>query len=466
MDYTQQRNWRRSVRTFNFRGQDSENIRYYGYKMTAEIAVHNKSAVALAADSAVTISGGNVFKINNGAEKLFALSKHHPVGIMVYGTASLCGVPWEMIIKHFRKTLGEQSFDTVQEYATNFWNFLCSSNNIIPNDLKDNHLISILKNNVFSGMLNYTEENDIRNFISMHGRQPNAEETYTIIEESCNIFVNNSDGSDFFSEFTEDDFHSAVEFSIPVAIEVIDEKLKKTDISEIPTSLVVAVAKVFASVICKKSNFGSNTGVVFAGYGNQEFFPAILAFDVLGFFMNKLRMSPNMSKSTSGGDSGVIPYAQEDEVASFLQGTNEQVQQHNNQACAVALQVTIDQIKELTSDLGLNEHQIEDFGAKVTDIASQSFGLYKQATTDFIAENYISSVVEMIEFLPKQDLGYMAESLVNLTAFKRRVSNNSETVGGPIDVAIISKGDGFIWVKRKHYFDKDLNHHFFNQNLR
>ncbi|WP_230079588.1 hypothetical protein [Serratia marcescens] len=52
--------------------------------MTAEIAVFNKSAVALAADSAVTISGGDgVSKIYNGADKLFALSRHHPVGIMV-----------------------------------------------------------------------------------------------------------------------------------------------------------------------------------------------------------------------------------------------------------------------------------------------------------------------------------------------------------------------------------------------
>jgi len=38
----------------------------------------------------------------------------------------------------------------------------------------------------------------------------------------------------------------------------------------------------------------------------------------------------------------------------------------------------------------------------------------------------------------------------------------SETVGGPIDVAVISKGDGFIWIKRKHYFSPELNHHFFD----
>ena len=54
----------------------------------------------------------------------------------------------------------------------------------------------------------------------------------------------------------------------------------------------------------------------------------------------------------------------------------------------------------------------------------------------------------------------MAESLIYLTYLKRRISSEEESVGGPIDVAIISKGDGFIWKKRKHYFNEDLNKHF------
>lgn len=55
----------------------------------------------------------------------------------------------------------------------------------------------------------------------------------------------------------------------------------------------------------------------------------------------------------------------------------------------------------------------------------------------------------------------MAESLVNLTSFKRKMSMDAETVAGPIDVAVISKGDGFIWIKRKHYFERELNPQFF-----
>jgi hypothetical protein len=53
--------------------------------MTAEIAIVNKNAVALAADSAVTLRDPSTSKIYNTANKLFMLSKFEPVGIMIYG---------------------------------------------------------------------------------------------------------------------------------------------------------------------------------------------------------------------------------------------------------------------------------------------------------------------------------------------------------------------------------------------
>jgi hypothetical protein len=81
-------------------------------------------------------------------------------------------------------------------------------------------------------------------------------------------------------------------------------------------------------------------------------------------------------------------------------------------------------------------------------------------TGRYVRENFSDPVVRMVAMLPKDELAHLAESLVALTSLKRRVSSDAETVGGPIDVALISKGDGFVWIKRKHYFPSDLNHQF------
>lgn len=71
--------------------------------MSAIVGILNKQGIAIAADSAVTIDTLNGHKIFNGANKVFSLSKHHPVGIMIYNSASFLSTPWEIIIKVYRK---------------------------------------------------------------------------------------------------------------------------------------------------------------------------------------------------------------------------------------------------------------------------------------------------------------------------------------------------------------------------
>jgi hypothetical protein len=95
--------------------------------MTAEIAILNKNAVALAADSAVTLPAPESPKIYNTANKVFMLSKFHPAGIMVCGSAEFMGLPWETIIKVYRSKLGMRNFDALKQFAKDFFEYLDQS---------------------------------------------------------------------------------------------------------------------------------------------------------------------------------------------------------------------------------------------------------------------------------------------------------------------------------------------------
>lgn len=75
---------------------------------------------------------------------------------------------------------------------------------------------------------------------------------------------------------------------------------------------------------------------------------------------------------------------------------------------------------------------------------------------------YMKPFVNSVIPLDREDLAEFAESLIKLTSIKRKISLDQSTVGGPIDVMVISKGEGIIWMKRKHYFDPKLNHSFFD----
>ena len=77
--------------------------------------------------------------------------------------------------------------------------------------------------------------------------------------------------------------------------------------------------------------------------------------------------------------------------------------------------------------------------------------------SSYVQQEMIQPVVSVISTLPKEEMAAMAEALVEITTLRRKVDSAIETVGGPTDVAIISKGDGLVWIKRKHYYPADLN---------
>ena len=109
--------------------------------MTAEVAILNTGAVALAADSAVTVSAQRGAKVYNTVNKLFSLSGAAPVGVMIWGGADLSGIPWEVLIKEYRRELGAKRFDSLEEYSADLWKFLTNCH-FITDDLQR---LSVLK---------------------------------------------------------------------------------------------------------------------------------------------------------------------------------------------------------------------------------------------------------------------------------------------------------------------------------
>jgi hypothetical protein len=63
----------------------------------------------------------------------------------------------------------------------------------------------------------------------------------------------------------------------------------------------------------------------------------------------------------------------------------------------------------------------------------------------------------MIEVLPVSEIATLAKSMIELQSLKERVTQATESVARPVDVAVISKHQGFVWAERKHDLAADLN---------
>jgi hypothetical protein len=179
--------------------------------------------------------------------------------------------------------------------------------------------------------------------------------------------------------------------------------------------------------------------------------------------MDHLKCSaPVTEKISESNESVVTPFAQSEMVDTFLHGINLRLANdlvRNFVALATELPKTvIDSITDLT------DTQREAWKNQVVPHAKAAIESMMEKLSRYRYERHWSPVHNALIHLPKDELAHVAEALVNLNSFQKKVSMDDETVGGPRDVAVISKGDGLIWIKRKHYFDRELNEHYF-ENL-
>lgn len=398
--------------------------------MTAIIGVMNKHAVAIATDSAVTLGGGR--KVLNSANKLFSLSKHHPIAVAIYGNAELVGTPWEIIIKEYRKNLKDKPLAHVSDYVNDFFDFIRHKQYYCfnPNDAL-NHLKQCIL-----GFQNYLQHNVSK-------------------KQLTQVFVNicNNVGSDYLEGFSDDtiDFlKNNVSKELDTCIKELIKSGLTLNSSDAKNLLLNLLTRGVPPIL--------SSGLVFTGYGEEEIYPSIYPCDI-GYIINGVlavrHQQPVQISNTN--HASICPFAQTDVMHTILSGISPQVQSIYANSLATTIQTFIVQ---LATAIGSTDPKL------ATQIQSISIGPFVQSFMNLSQQaqrvQYTAPFVNSVEGLEKEDLSDFAESLITLTSLKRKVSPDQETVGGPVDVMVISKGDGIIWMKRKHYFDAGKNHHFFS----
>jgi hypothetical protein len=170
------------------------------------------------------------------------------------------------------------------------------------------------------------------------------------------------------------------------------------------------------------------SGLVFAGMGEAELFPVCLEYHVGTIAAGKLRFTKRSEVYVSHEMSAcVAPFGQVETINMFYRGVDRELLEKLTEVASSYI--------SRTAKKGNQEHMLEKFG---------------EALEQQIDQQYRQPLMAAVDALPRQDLATMAEALVSLTALKARMSaSEAETVAGPIDVAVLSKGEGFEWVVQK-----------------
>lgn len=422
--------------------------------MTAEVAVMNKGAIALAADSALTIGPDEERKVLTSADKIFALSKYEPVAAMVYGNANLMGIPWESIIKLYRKDLGNRCFPLIEDYASDILKFIHTHEKLFPEKSQDTYfryrLIACLR--IVVRLL--------KKALSAPGKDLTDPEKQSItlkaIEEEYQFW----DKEQFLKSASATEVGTVRAKYEAEAAKIIDDLFEEFKLGADSRELLLKIVPLTALKCPGIIQFGAAAGLVIAGFGEESFFPALRSFSVNGIFAGHLnyRQEEDVDIGTDV-DAMIVPFAQDDQVYSFMHGVDQNYQEQIGKATRAILdnlpKVVMDNVDFLDDEQKRKLRELFEVGVEP---GLKSFG---DELRQYRLRNFFFPILDLVGSLPKSELAALAESMVNLTSLRRKMSKGTETVAGPIDVAIISKGDGLVWIKRKHYFDASLNHQFF-----
>lgn len=412
--------------------------------MTAIVAVLNKHGAAIAADSAVTL--GDTHKVINNGNKVFTLSKYEPVGIATYGNASFMGIPWEIIIKTYRKQLNEQKFPKLSDYVSDFLYYVRNCKCIKDSD-KDEDILNNMM--VYYNLV-------VSQFTPKCGHSPSIEEIVAEFQRILDINKNDPNVCPDLQDYSLDRFKHDYTGAIVAFFNAINEHY-----TDEQANILVESYFYYLRLFLNDSN---RSGLVFVGYGEDEIYPTLISIEISRLVGDRIKYI-NKESVEIGEEAGasITPFAQVDVCHTIIRGMTPLFQ-------ALLYNIFKANASKIISTIA---DELDKNGIS-TVITSQLRSLdvnaiSKQFVDSFEEEKrkiYTNPLLNTIIALNKEDLASLADSLVSLTSVVRRISPSEETVGGPIDVAIISKGDGFIWKKRKHYFDPNMNTHFFDNYFR
>ena len=416
--------------------------------MTSEVVLMNRQAVAMAADSAVTISGPQYLKTYQSVDKLFPLVDSQPIAVMIYNNAEIMSTPWETVISLYREQTRGRPLDTVDAYAEDFMQFLSGNPDLFPPDHQDTEYFKLLS--VVYAVVAEDFDMQIQHFQEQGGGRV-REHLPAIFE-----FVVGQMHNDY-QRYPDDSPRG----DLPCFPQGTAEQVRRrygNEINEIMESMLAAIRQDYgqfpvsettkerlrdigALAATRDAFFEHYTGVVFAGFGARDKFPSMRSYltssVILGILKRKQDRAADMS---SDGGPVVQPFAQDRMIRTFLTGMDQYLRHFMyGETLKLSMGLVSDVIKRAPISDTERQALMQDYSQNNMSHALREFF---KSIDGYQYAMHTRPIYRAIGSLPKRELGETASSLIKLNSFQQKVMNSVETVGGPIDVAVITRNGG------------------------
>jgi hypothetical protein len=409
--------------------------------VTSEVVILNKEAVVIAADSAVTVGRDPHPRYSKSANKIFDASAHGNLAVAIFSGAEIDGVPWELAVKQFRAAdAGNAARNTVAEYIPALMTFLQGNALMFPVQWRDERL----KTKIAVAALSVVDELKSRQAAidddQMSGADTRA--AWDAAHATVRPILTALPLATGLSQANYDAVHALRPQLAPEVHQILKPHLAAVLTPDEIFELAVEYA------FRLPQHIYNSTGVVFAGYGADQIFPAFHSITVYGLIGSEIfYVHGDAQVIDHASGAWIQPFAKFSMIQRFTDGFDFKQQELLQQAIQTAF-------------TGYNAHLVGQGMQLPPGLDAIVEQLQNTAVQNWKTENWKENfhpLRRVLNSLSVQEMAELAETLLVLESLRERVTSPSESVGGPVDVAAITKTDGLVWIRRKHYFDSQLN---------
>lgn len=403
--------------------------------MTSLVALMNKNGVAMAADSAASIGEG--VKIFQTASKIFEFIPSHQIGMMTYGDANFCGIPWDIILNEYQMRIGDKPRETLESYVREFIDFLSNNSVLFTNETVEYNLHQYAIRQIYLLEKKLDEERKKARVKRLRKTQEEKLAVQVVTEEFSNIVCQNYLGhitADIASKFADDyllDLQNAI------------KEYEQTQGEDYNDEVLQMLAKYSIDVMLRDCRWDDGSGIVFVGFGSRDIFPSLVELKFKGLFGNILAYKKEESiYVTQENPAQWKAFTQNAPILEFVYGMGPSVYNLLDKFFDTNLpEILKNATLALNPPFDLDEEAVGQLAHTIKKEFDDIEGNY--------LVYYSSTLLDVLQVLGLPELAAAAENLLNLVILRGKLSPAPETVGGPIDVAIISKLNGFKRIKQK-----------------
>ena len=433
--------------------------------MTAVVGILNKRGVAIAADSAVTRTCKDEQKVTKNGNKMVRVSNAVPIGVMITSAGDFLNNPWDIVIRCYRRERGNIAHPTVEACLNDLFEYISSNEQLWGAKTTSQSIWNALDTvfNAIKDML--AADVTLRTNSKAHAySKAYCRKFIQVLKKQCKAELAKGMCPPF-EEYTIEDFRLVYKPVFDEWVTEICKPSKRKGKISCPKEFMNEIAEeleqtIFAKLTTRAEMVGCikrvrRSVLVFTGYGVEQEYPSLVAVTVGGGFENRVNYHYSKKDIVCINDEtpvAICPFAQTDIAIAITGGLH---RTHRKNITTLIKNSLYYQDSVLFGD---EEKFDVEFSAMLAEIKIDD--LLANLDKELLRQQEKNKRV-WERNLKDYDLNAMAalaESMIDLTGVHRILTFSQEGVGGPVDVAVITKNDGFSWLNRKSwYHHKDVN---------